>query len=56
MLHHLDWIDRPGNVYWLAVEDCRKNGRNTPAKNSGFGDVDYVSEPIASSEQAEVEE
>ena len=56
MFQHLDWIDRPRNVYWLAVKDCRKNSRHTPAHNNGFGNVYCVSEPCASSEQAEVEE
>lgn len=56
MLHHLYCIDGPCNVYRLALKDCRQNGRHAPAKNNGFGDVYYVSEPFASSEQAEVEE
>lgn len=56
MLQHLDWINRPRKVYWLALEDRRKTGRHTPAKNNGFSDVQYVPETFASSEQAEIKE
>lgn len=56
MLHHLTWVDGPCNVNRLAVKDCRENGRHTPAKHNGFGEVQYVPEPQASTEQAEVEE
>ena len=56
MLHQLDWINRPGNVYGLAFEDYRKSGRHAPGKNNGFRDVQYISQAFASAEQAEVEE
>lgn len=56
MLHYLDCIEGPCNTYRFAVKDGRKNGRHTPAKNNGFGDVYNASEPAPGSEQAEVEE
>lgn len=43
-------------MYGLAPENCRDSGRETPAKNDSFCDVQDVSQAFASSEHAEIEE